>query len=215
MRVAVFSDVHANLIALERFVQATRGSVDAYLCLGDVVDYGPWNDECLELIHQLPNVTILKGNHEDLFQGTTDIGMEPPLVQEYFHSSIQSFSRLDLIKDLPEEACLGTFKCAHTLNGRSVYANTAIDVESNYIIGHTHHQFQIERSGFWVINPGSVGQNRKWIDVINYGIFATDTSAMEMYSIRYDVGLFISELRRRRYPEPCVQYYANKPRLHE
>src|SRR6266568_7168235 len=65
--VAVFGDVHANLPALETFLGQVEGHVDAYLCLGDVVNYGPWNDECLERITALPEVTLLEGNHERLF----------------------------------------------------------------------------------------------------------------------------------------------------
>ena len=62
VRVAVFSDVHGNLPALEVFVKSTRGQVDMYVCLGDVVDYGPWNDECLEMTMGLPNIVLLEGN---------------------------------------------------------------------------------------------------------------------------------------------------------
>ena len=40
MRVAVLSDIHANLVALDA-VLASVGSVDAVWHLGDVVGYGP------------------------------------------------------------------------------------------------------------------------------------------------------------------------------
>ena len=44
MRVAVLSDIHANLVALDA-VLATLGSVDAVWHLSDVVDYRPDPDE--------------------------------------------------------------------------------------------------------------------------------------------------------------------------
>jgi len=212
MKVAAFSDVHGNLIALERFVQATQNTVDAYLCLGDVVNYGPWNDECLEIIRQLPGIMVLEGNHERLFLGTEDLGHEIPLVQDFFRHSRPFFSRKDLIADLPRNTHLGMFECTHTIDGRSVYPDTPIEITRNYLIGHTHHQFRISRSGFVIVNPGSVGQNRKWIDMVDYSILDTESGEAQMHSIPYDVDRFLSELRLRRYPAQCIAYYAEKPR---
>ena len=214
MKVAVFSDVHGNLIALEQFVRSTKDLVDEYLCLGDVVNYGPWNDECLEIVLSLPGITVLEGNHERLFLGTEDIDHEMPLVQDFFHHSNTFFSRKDLISDLPHHCRLATFKCLHTLGDCSIYPDTSIDIACNYMIGHSHHQFQIERSGFMLVNPGSIGQNRKWIDMLDYLIIDLESGEIQMQSELYDFDLFLSELRQRRYPDNCIAYYANKPRKH-
>ena len=47
MRVAVISDIHANLHALEAVVEAIeREAPDAIWCLGDLVGYGPQPNEC-------------------------------------------------------------------------------------------------------------------------------------------------------------------------
>src|SRR5512136_1600072 len=84
MLVAILSDIHANLPALEKFVASTQGVAEAYICLGDVINYGPWNDECLELLYSLPNVVVLEGNHERLFLGADQIADELPLVQAFY-----------------------------------------------------------------------------------------------------------------------------------
>jgi predicted phosphodiesterase len=212
MNVAVFSDVHGNLIALERFIEATRDQVDAYLCLGDVVNYGPWNDECLEIVRQLPGITLLEGNHERLFLGKEDIHHESALVQDFYDHSIRGFSHADLITGLPCCTRVGIFDCIHTIDGRSIYQDTPIEIGRNYIIGHTHHQFQIDRSGFMIVNPGSVGQNRRWIDMVDYLILDTVSGEIAIHSVPYDFDRFLSELLLRRYPEDCIRYYANKPR---
>jgi predicted phosphodiesterase len=212
MRVAVFSDVHGNLIALERFVQVTRNEVDTYLCLGDIVNYGPWNDECLELIRQLPGITVLEGNHERLFLGADDLERESPLVQDFYRHSREFFSRPEWIAGLPRQITLGRFECSHTIDGRSIYADTPIEIGHDCIIGHTHHQFHIERSGFWIVNPGSVGQNRKWIDMADYSIVDTATKEIQLCSVGYDIDLFLTELRQRGYPERCSAYYSGKTR---
>ena len=64
MRLAVMSDVHANLEALEAVLAdiETR-HVDAVCCLGDVVGYGADPIPCLELINQTCDIKLL-GNHE-------------------------------------------------------------------------------------------------------------------------------------------------------
>ena len=212
MRVAVFGDVHGNLIALERFVEATRGDVDSYLCLGDTVNYGPWNDECLELIAALPGCRSVQGNHERLFLKLDDVSRESSLVQDFFQASYSSFSRNDLIEGLPLSITLDAYVCRHTIDNKSIYPDSSIHLERNYFIGHTHHQFRITNARFELINPGSIGQNRQWIDRIDFAIFDTKSQQIELRSLTYNVDSFLSELRARRYPTQCIGYYANKAR---
>ena len=51
VRIAVFSDVHANLAALEAVLaEIDAASPDELWCLGDVVGYGPRPNECCELV---------------------------------------------------------------------------------------------------------------------------------------------------------------------
>ncbi len=63
MRVLVFSDIHANLIALET-VLAHAGPVDAYWFLGDAVGYGPEPNAVVDRLRALPNCLCLLGNHD-------------------------------------------------------------------------------------------------------------------------------------------------------
>jgi diadenosine tetraphosphatase ApaH/serine/threonine PP2A family protein phosphatase len=72
MRIAILSDVHANLEALtevERTI-AERG-VDLVVSLGDVVGYGASPNECCEIIHRLAGVALL-GNHDAAVTGRMD-----------------------------------------------------------------------------------------------------------------------------------------------
>ena len=67
MRTAIYSDVHGNLPAFEVFVELTNKEVDVYLNLGDLVNYGPWSNECVDLALSLPTIGNILGNHEELF----------------------------------------------------------------------------------------------------------------------------------------------------
>ena len=117
MRVAVFSDVHANLPALETMLRVARPRVDGWVCLGDVVDFGPWNDECLRLVTELPGIVFIEGNHERLFLGTEPLAQEVHLVQAFTRASREHFRRVDLITGLRSGHQLGRFRCQHTLGG--------------------------------------------------------------------------------------------------
>jgi predicted phosphodiesterase len=210
MRIAIFSDIHGNLPALEAFVADTRADVDMYVCLGDVVNYGPWNDECLELTLSLPGIILLEGNHERLFLGHEDIAHELPLVQQFYHHSIQNFTRRDLILDLPAEHPIGTFTCTHTIAGQRIYRDTAIEVDRDYLIGHSHHAFHIERTGFHIVNCGSIGQNRRRLDYFSYVLFDTASSRFTLTEREYPVAPLLTEMIRQGYPQPCLDYYRSK-----
>ena len=73
MRVAVVSDIHANLHALEAVLAAIDAeSPDELWCLGDLVGYGPKPNECCTLAQARATV-CLGGNHDLAVRGTIDL----------------------------------------------------------------------------------------------------------------------------------------------
>ncbi len=73
MRVAVISDVHSNLQALEAVLEhAGREGFDELWCLGDIVGYGGRPSECLALVRERCAV-CLGGNHDLVVSGVLDI----------------------------------------------------------------------------------------------------------------------------------------------
>ena len=66
MRFAAISDVHSNLEALQAVLDdAERARVEAIVCLGDVIGYGPNPRETLDLVRKVASAVVL-GNHEVL-----------------------------------------------------------------------------------------------------------------------------------------------------
>ncbi|MCS7040624.1 MAG: metallophosphoesterase family protein [Anaerolineae bacterium] len=64
MRIAVFSDIHANRVALEAVLAVVAElQPDAIWCLGDVVGYGPEPEACVEIIAKRADL-CLAGNHD-------------------------------------------------------------------------------------------------------------------------------------------------------
>jgi diadenosine tetraphosphatase ApaH/serine/threonine PP2A family protein phosphatase len=73
VKVAVFSDVHGNLRALEAVLAAIDADPpDELWCLGDLVGYGPKPNECCALV-QARVSRCLAGNHDLAVRGTIDL----------------------------------------------------------------------------------------------------------------------------------------------
>ena len=64
MRLGIFSDVHANLEALQAVLKAYQEiRIDKYVCLGDIVGYGANPNECCQLVRCLTDIVVM-GNHD-------------------------------------------------------------------------------------------------------------------------------------------------------
>src|SRR2546421_6440762 len=77
MRCAIFTDIHANLEALEAVLAkidelALQKSIDQIWFLGDLVGYGPNPNECITLLRQRTDV-IIAGNHDWAAVGKIDV----------------------------------------------------------------------------------------------------------------------------------------------
>ena len=79
-RIAVISDIHSNIYALEAVLKdiQKRKVIDEIICLGDVVGYYAYPNECIELIREHCSICML-GNHD-----AGVIGDEPAF---YFNST--------------------------------------------------------------------------------------------------------------------------------
>ncbi len=65
MRLMVFSDIHGNLDALQSMLNdAASRNVQRSIYLGDLIGYGPYPNECIELVRSLKNCRCLAGNHD-------------------------------------------------------------------------------------------------------------------------------------------------------
>ncbi len=62
MRIALLSDIHSNLVALET-VLGVLPAYDQLWCLGDTIGYGPRSNECLALMRDRAT-HVLTGNHD-------------------------------------------------------------------------------------------------------------------------------------------------------
>ena len=216
MRVAVLSDIHANLVALDAVVASLR-SVDAIWHLGDVVGYGPEPDGVVERLRSLGAIGV-RGNHDAAAVGDLDVDWFNPDARaaiEWTRRRIGDPTRAWLAA-LPERHAEGDFSLVHGSPRDPTWeyivslpiarANLAFLATQFGLYGHTHqpmvwaeHDGQVEQiapangSTFALdhrralVNPGSVGQPRDGILSASYLVIDTTAGTSTWHRAAYDI----------------------------
>ncbi len=177
-RVAILSDIHGNIPALEAVLaDIERESPDEVLVGGDLVGRGPEGSRVVELIRQRGWATI-KGNHEDYLLDFRQ-GRVPGawLVDEVWSASRWMASELTevdvaFIDSLPDSAVSRRLPQVHLVHGTPRSNNEGIGPwtsgrrmcrhlgsieESVLVCAHTHRPLERRFDGGQVVNVGSVG----------------------------------------------------------
>jgi predicted phosphodiesterase len=113
VRIAVLSDIHANLVALDT-VLAAVGSVDAVWHLGDIVGYGPEPDGVVDRLRDR-NAVGVRGNHDAAAVGGPEIdyfNVDARRAMEWTRRTIGDDTRARLAA-LPERRSEGDFSLVH------------------------------------------------------------------------------------------------------
>jgi diadenosine tetraphosphatase ApaH/serine/threonine PP2A family protein phosphatase len=115
MRIGVFSDVHANIEALEAVLAAYRDlGVDRYVCLGDIVGYGANPNECCALVREVAEATLL-GNHDAAVAGRMDYAYYYDAARHAltWHAEILHPENMEWLRQLPYTYQLGEVGFCH------------------------------------------------------------------------------------------------------
>ncbi len=163
MRLMVFSDIHGNLPALERVLShAADRNVHRYICLGDIVGYGPFPNECVERIRHLKNCRCVVGNHDvAALWETSPYGMNASAKK----AILWTMDRLtpesrDFLSGLPDRLDLFDMTFVHAdpysprgwgyvLDRKHALRSFAASRFRNIFIGHSHRPLVITRNGLF------------------------------------------------------------------
>jgi predicted phosphodiesterase len=197
VRVAVVSDVHGNLPALEA-VLADLGTVDAILGCGDFVGYYP---DAAEVVDRLraAGVAAVRGNHELMALGRRPV---PPERAAYYAIDATrralSADHLAWLGALPaslERRWDGlAIEVRHAspwdedtylYPDRPELRRIALPPDRWLLLGHTHHPMRVRCGEGFVLNPGSVGQPRDWDPRAAYGLLDTARGTWEQRRVGY------------------------------
>lgn len=65
MKLGVITDIHNNLTALRAVVERlNQTKCDKIICCGDIIGIGPYPEETVQYMMQIPNLIAVRGNHE-------------------------------------------------------------------------------------------------------------------------------------------------------
>jgi predicted phosphodiesterase len=216
MRVAVLSDIHANLTALDA-VLGSIGSIDAVWHLGDVVGYGPEPDGVVERLAAIGAVGV-RGNHDAAAVGGDEIEWFNPdarRAMEWTRGRISATTRQALAA-LPDRHAGDEFSLVHGSPREPLWeyivsvpiarANLASLTTPIGFYGHTHLPMVFaERDGVVeqiepadgsvfalagrraLVNPGSVGQPRDGVPTASYLLLDTDAERCTWHRVAYDI----------------------------
>jgi len=159
MRLMIFSDIHGNLEALQGVLKDAAGrNIHRSICLGDLVGYGPYPNECVELIRSLKNCRCLAGNHDvAALWETSPYGMSEAAKTSILWTMDQlSPENKIYLSSLPDRIDLGemTFVHANPYNpkgwryvmDRKYALRSFAATRSHFIfIGHSHRPLVISK----------------------------------------------------------------------
>jgi predicted phosphodiesterase len=160
MRIAVISDVHSNLHALEAVLAAVDADApDELWCLGDLVGYGPRPNECCAAVETRAAV-CLAGNHDlavrgelDLFEFSGDAAVAARWTRGVLTESARSF--LERLEPSASAAGVALFHGSardpvweYVLSDEAAEATLELAGTRLVLVGHSHAALvAVERDG--------------------------------------------------------------------
>jgi predicted phosphodiesterase len=238
MRFAIFSDIHANLEALEVVLaDARERRCTHFVCLGDVVGYNANPRECIERVREL-DCPVVKGNHDE--EATLSASSER--FNELAERAIQ-WTRDNLtdqdkewLRSLQLQKQVHDFTIVHaTLDtpGQWGYVFNNLDAVASFtyqrtavcFFGHTHlpmvfirgqsgvrqerkEHIRIEPGRKYFINAGSVGQPRDGNWRAAYCIYDIENKLVELLRVKYDLATAQKKIAKAGLPQPLADRLA-------
>ncbi len=218
MRIAIISDIHGNLPALEAvLVDVAEQRPDAVYCLGDLVGYGASPNEVTECI-QAQGIPTIMGNYDDgvgfdrdecgcAYRDPIDEALgDRSLAWTKAHTTPENKAFLrTLLKEMRFEADDKRVLLVHgsprkmneyLFEDRPISSFQRLAASSNADIiafGHTHKPYQKTVDGVLFVNAGSVGKPKDLDWRACYVIL--EGSAVTFRRVSYDVAKATAAIR--------------------
>ena len=224
MRIALFSDVHGNLPALDAVLADIRAQhADAVYCLGDLVGYGASPNECTDRIRALEIPTVM-GNYDDgvgfdrdacgcaytspVDQALGDRSLlwtraSTTAANKAFLRSLHKEIRFEadrrrvlLVHGSPRKMNEYLFEDRPDSSFERLAASSRADVIA---FGHTHKPYTKHIGDVQFVNVGSVGKPKDLDPRACYAIF--QDGRVEMRRVAYDVAAAAAAIRATELPD--------------
>jgi len=238
MCVAVVTDIHSNLPALEAVLEACA-PYDALWVLGDVVGYGPYPDEVVARLRKEHAVAV-RGNHDAAVLGELDTHVfndEARLAVEWTAERIGTAAR-HWLDGLPETREVEGFTLAHGSPREPLWEylvsvalarrNLTHFETPHAIVGHTHVPLVFRENGSrievihpkadmrielderrCILNPGGVGQPRDGDPRACAMLLDTEAMTVDWLRVPYAVERTQARMRRLGLPTRLAERLAH------
>lgn len=219
MKIAIISDIHGNLDALQVFFesQALPENFDELWVLGDQVNFGPQPREVVELLRDRADIAI-QGNHDHAVGFDDDSRWTPKFRAMAEATRRHTCAELSeeqkrYLRELPLTMQVerdGTrFQLVHATPSDPHYGYLLHDAEGwaaelegmeadILLVGHTHMPFIRKVGSKTVINPGSIGQPRGGPPRSSYAIWQDGT--LKLRSFDYPIEATVAKLEALGHP---------------
>jgi predicted phosphodiesterase len=182
-RIAVFTDVHANLPALDAaLAEIDRLGVDAIYHTGDAIGIGPFPAECVDRLLSRASAQLLMGNHDSWFafglpdESVPGMPADERTHQRWVHAQLDPGLR-EVIAAWPYASSLrieglridflhyplndaGGFRAPQDLSPDSASALFQLPTSTLVFFGHDHRPWNVTGGSTHFVNPGSLGCSR-------------------------------------------------------
>jgi len=231
MRIAIISDIHSNLQALETALSLIDGmSVTEIVCLGDIVGYGGNPNECVDLVRQRATRCVI-GNHDAAALDTTRswyFTKDGRTAIDWTHKVLTE-ENSNYLSSLPFRVDAEQFTLVHANPAEPeawAYVRTLQEASLQFsrfesplcFIGHTHipsvcgedlKTFQVRKEVRALVNVGSVGQPRDHNPQLSFGLLDTDAWTYENIRADYDIRAAADSILDNGLPHPLARRLYN------
>ncbi len=228
MKIAVLTDAHGNLPALQVALRAIRREgTDAIFHTGDAIGIGPFPAECLELLLSTPRMNLIRGNHDSYFStGLPERMSDGELKhQQWVHSCLDPSLRSTvrewpyLIQGVYEGVRISFLHYGLTesqIDFTSIIRNPRpidldkvfADIKSDLVFyGHDHSPSDLVGTARYV-NPGSLGCHAE--PIARFAILECENRSYElkMRQVPYDDSALFQQFERHDVPDRHFIYKA-------
>lgn len=210
MRLAIISDAHGNLPALQAVLGAIeRQGVDRVVCAGDIVGYNPWPNEVAALLRDR-GVLGIRGNHDRAALSGNASGFNPVAAEAVAWTAKQiSPETRAYLRGLEDrtrfnagEKTIGVYHGSPRDDDEYVFAEDATEDlvlaarADIVVLGHTHIPMYSAFPRGIIVNPGSVGQPRDGDPRSAYAILDTEAEEWRVERVPYDIEKVQAAIRR-------------------
>lgn len=195
------SDVHSNVHALNAVLgDVDEQGADVVLCAGDLVGYGAYPNECIELLRERRAICIA-GNHERAVIALDVSGMNPLAASAiYWTAKRISDAGMGYIRKLRPRATLNLAGVPAAMFHGSVRKDDEYVYEEDagpellalakaqvVVSGHTHVPYVKRVPEGVLVNPGSVGQPRDGDRRASYLLYDERQMHFQLRRVEYPV----------------------------